>query len=344
MKKNRWLKRLLPSVMALLLLCLTVPIVSAAKEKRPVLTVGGIPFGVRFTTDGIMVVGYCDVQAGGVCRNPAREAGLAPGDCIYKMNGKALADAETLTHLLEEGGGAEITLSYRRGTEEKSTKLSPSRSDEDGRWRVGLFVRDSGAGIGTVTFIMEETGMFAGLGHGICDAQSGALLPLSRGAVMDVTIVSVTRGAVGAPGELRGHFSMARTGTLTGNTPCGVYGTFLETPVTAAGKCEIAHRNEVHEGAASIWCTLDDNESREYTVTLSHVKRAERGNKCFTVKVTDKALLERTGGIVQGMSGSPIIQDGRLVGAVTHVLIGDPTTGYGIFVENMLENIPKALG
>ena len=342
MKTNQWRKRAVAPLLVLLLLCLLMP-TAMAKEPRRTLLVGGIPFGVRFATDGIMVVGYCDVESGGACHNPARAAGLAPGDCIYEINGEALSSAEGLAKVLEANEGKEMALGYRRAGVEHVTKLTPARADEDGRWRLGLFVRDSGAGIGTVTFIMEDTGAFAGLGHGICDAQSGALLPLTRGAVMGVTIGSVTRGAIGAPGELRGHFSMARTGTLMGNTSCGVYGVFSECPTTAAGRKEIAHRAEVREGAATIWCTLDDNVSREYDVTISNVKRAERGNKCFTVKVTDKALLERTGGIVQGMSGSPIIQDGKLIGAVTHVLIGDPTTGYGIFVENMLENMPEAL-
>ena len=342
MKTNGWRRRALSLLLTLLLFSLLMP-TAMAKEPRQTLLVGGVPFGVRFATEGVMVVGYCDVESGGACHNPARAAGLAPGDCIYEINGEALSDAETLSKVLESGAGKEIAIGYRREGAEHVAKLTPARADADGRWRVGLFVRDSGAGIGTVTFIMEESGAFAGLGHGICDGESGALIPLSRGAVMGVTIAGITRGAVGAPGELRGHFSAARTGTLTGNTLCGVYGVFVECPTTAAGRKEIAHRSEVHEGAASVWCTLDDNVSREYSVMLSNVKRAERGNKCFTVKVTDKTLLERTGGIVQGMSGSPIIQDGRLIGAVTHVLIGDPTTGYGIFIENMLENMPQAL-
>ena len=342
MKTNRWGRRVTALVLTLLLFSLLMP-TAMAKEQRRTLLVGGIAFGVRFATEGVMVVGYCDVESGGACHNPARAAGLMPGDCICELDGEALSSAETLAKALETGAGREITLTYRREGTQHVAKLTPARADADGRWRVGLFVRDSGAGIGTITYIEEDTGAFAGLGHGICDGESGALIPLSRGAVMGVTIASITKGAVGAPGELRGHFSAARTGTLSGNTACGVYGVLLACPTTAAGRREIAHRNEVHEGAASVWCTLDDNVSREYSVSISNVKRAERGNKCFTVKVTDKTLLEKTGGIVQGMSGSPIIQDGRLIGAVTHVLIGDPTTGYGIFIENMLENMPQAL-
>ena len=321
-------------VLLMLIFALVIPV--GAQRERPVLTVGGIPFGVRFVTEGLLVVGYCDVESGGEFHNPARQAGLLPGDCICRIGDRKIEDAAAFSSALQEMGNGELEVCYRRDGVENCVKIKALACDKDGRWRVGLFVRDSGAGIGTVTFIREETGEFAGLGHGICDGESGALIPLSRGCVMNVTVDGVTRGAVGAPGELRGHFSTERIGTLRSNTHCGVYGVLSECPTTAAGKLPIAYRSEVHEGAASVWCTLDDNVSREYSVTLSHIKRTERGNKCFTVKVTDEALLARTGGIVQGMSGSPIIQDGRLVGAVTHVLIGDPTTGYGIFIENML--------
>ncbi len=334
-------------ILALLLAALAIFSVlvlpaGASADARPCLWVGGIPFGVRFFTEGILVVGYCDVQSGGGRHNPARAAGLAPGDCIYKINEETPHTTGELCELLQSSKG-EITVGYRRGNEEKSTTLAPLACEEDGKVRIGLLVRDSGAGIGTVTFVMEKGNTFAGLGHGICDGESGTLIPLSRGSVMGVTIGSITRGAVGAPGELKGHFCAGKIGSLLGNTVCGVYGVLAERPELPAGKCEIAYKNEVKEGAATVWCTLDDNVCRPYTVELSQIHRAAEGNKCFTVRVTDKALLEKTGGIVQGMSGSPIIQNGRLVGAVTHVLIGDPTTGYGIFIENMLANIPEAL-
>ena len=336
-------QKTLALLLALLVLFSVFVLPAGASEARPCLWVGGIPFGVRFFTEGILVVGYCDVQSGGGHHNPARAAGLAPGDCIYKVNEETPHTAGELCEILQSSKG-EVTVAYRRAGEEKSTTLLPLACDEDGKARIGLFVRDSGAGIGTVTFVTEKGNSFAGLGHGICDGESGALIPLSRGSVMGVKIASITRGAVGAPGELKGHFCAGKIGSLLGNTVCGVYGVLAEMPQLPAGKCEIAYKNEVREGAATVWCTLDNNVCRAYAVEISQIQRAAEGNKCFTVKVTDKALLEKTGGIVQGMSGSPILQNGRLVGAVTHVLIGDPTTGYGIFIENMLANIPKALG
>ena len=343
MKKNQTIRRAALLLTIVLVLSACVLPVGAVEASRPRLLVGGIPFGVRFFTEGILVVGYCDVESGGACHNPARAAGLAPGDCIYKINEDAPGDAAELSDLLQKSGGREVTVTYRREGVEKTAALSPLACDEDGRWRMGLFVRDSGAGIGTVTFMLAEGNTFAGLGHGICDGESGALIPISRGSVLGVTIGGVERGAIGAPGELRGHFSAGKTGTLLGNTPCGVYGVFAECPASPVGERPIAYRDEVREGEATIWCTLDDNVPREYGIAIREIRRGARGNKCFTVTVTDPVLLERTGGIVQGMSGSPIMQGGRLVGAVTHVLIGDPTTGYGIFVENMLAAIPREL-
>ncbi len=338
-KTVRWAALLVCCIMVLTLAVLPV----GASEHRPTLCVGGFPFGVRFFTDGVLVVGYSDVACGGRHHNPARKAGLAPGDCICEINGEEISSTAELQDALRESGGRELTVKFVRDGVEKSVSLCALRCDEDGCMRMGLLVRDSGAGIGTVTFFHKEDQIFAGLGHGICDGESGKPMPISRGCVMAVRIGSVTRGAVGAPGELCGHFLAQRIGTLQGNTVCGVYGVLSECPESPAGELPIAYRNEVHDGAASVWCTLDDNVPREYSVTLSHIRKNAKGNKCFTVKVTDGELLRRSGGIVQGMSGSPIVQDGRLVGAITHVLIGDPTTGYGIFVENMLANIPRAL-
>ncbi|MBE6702534.1 MAG: SpoIVB peptidase [Ruminococcaceae bacterium] len=320
---------------------LILPTAGATKE-RPCLFVGGIPFGVRFVTDGVLVVGYCDVPCGGKPQNPAKAAGLCPGDCIYQVNGKEIKNAAELSAEITKNGQTGIEFSYRREGQERNAQLVPLPCDSDGKLRTGLFVRDSGAGIGTVTFVTDHN-TFGGLGHGICDGESGALIPLSRGSVMGVTIGGLSRGAVGSPGELKGHFSADRIGVLTQNTPCGVFGSFTDRPALPAGKLPIAYRNEVHDGAVTLWCTLDDNTPREYTAEISCVHHTAQGNKCFTIHVTDKELLAKTGGIIQGMSGSPIIQDGHLIGAVTHVLIGDPTTGYGIFIENMLSNMAVPL-
>ena len=162
-------------------------------------------------------------------------------------------------------------------------------------------------------------------------------MPLHRGNVVDVTISGINKGVAGAPGELRGYFGAVKRGTLLGNTPCGVFGIYRELPDGLdATAYPVGTREQIREGEARVLCTLASGERREYAVSLSAIDRDATGSKCFTVKITDDALLAETGGIVQGMSGSPILQDGRLVGAITHVLINNPTVGYGIFIENML--------
>ena len=306
--------------------------------------VGGMPFGVRYVTDGIMVVGYCDVSTDTGVKNPAKDAGIKPGDCILSVNGTAPEGAKGLAELIQQIGHREMTLTVKREGTERCVTLTPVICQSDGTARTGLWVRDTGAGLGTVTFVSKDKHTFAGLGHGICDGESALLVPILRGSVLDVTIAGITRGAPGAPGELKGHFAAGKTGVLQGNTALGVYGSFIEPPAALGERMAVGSAQELHEGDATLRTTLDDNTVGEYHIRISDIHRNATGNKCFTVTVTDRALLGKTGGIVQGMSGSPIIQDGKLVGAVTHVLIGDPTTGYGIFIENMLANIPKAAG
>ena len=303
---------------------------------------GGMPFGIKFATDGVMVVGFCDVVSEGGVKNPATEAGLRVNDMIKKVNGKTLSGAADLTRLVEESGGKALAIEYTRGGKTQNTTLIPEYSAVEGKYKTGAYVRDGGAGIGTVTFIDPENYSFGGLGHGVCEASSGALVPMTRGSVVDVTISGVIRGEAGKPGEVKGYFSSGKTGSLIRNSDCGVYGVFAEAPkITACEPLPVGLRGELREGKAYVYCTLDTNKIEKYEVTISGIDKKATGNKCFTVKVTDKALLEKTGGIIQGMSGSPIIQNGKLVGAVTHVLINDPTTGYGIFIENMLDQMGK---
>ena len=224
-----------------------------------------------------------------------------------------------------------------RNGKEYTAHVTPEYSKTEGKYKSGLWVRDSGAGIGTVTFIDPETLSFGGLGHGICDGDTGELIPMDRGSVLGVRINGINKGAAGAPGEIKGYFNSGKTGTLIKNTTCGVYGVFTELPkgLPSEAVC-LGGREELKEGDAYIWCTLDDSGPQKYSIRISEINRSATGNKCFSITVTDRALIEKTGGIVQGMSGSPIIQNGKIVGAVTHVLVNDPTTGYGIFIENML--------
>ncbi len=318
--------------------------VSVNKDDETKLYVGGMPFGVKFMTEGVLVVGFCDVKEGSATKNPSADAGLRLNDIITKIDGEIISGAEDLTRAVEESGGKNITLTYMRDGKEHTARFSPAYSTSEGKYKTGIYVRDSGAGIGTVTFIVPENYAFGGLGHGICDAGTGKLIPMQRGSVVGVTISGVVRGLVGTPGEVKGYFSSGKTGTLLNNTECGVFGVFASKPESIHGDpVPVAKREEVKEGRAYIYCTLDSNQISKYEIQISNIDRSAKGNKCFSVKVTDKALIDKSGGIVQGMSGSPIIQDGKIIGAVTHVLINDPTSGYGIFIDNMLENLPVAL-
>jgi len=298
---------------------------------------GGIAFGVKFYTAGVMVIGFEDAQGQNTKHNPAFDAGIRKKDVITKIDGAELSSAAQLSEAVNKSQGKTITLTYTRDGKEYTAELTPKYSDSEGRYKTGLWVRDSGAGIGTVTYIDPDTLAFGGLGHGICDSETGAIIPMGRGTVLGVTIGGIEKGIAGSPGEVKGYFSRTKCGSLYKNTNCGVFGMFSEMPASLPEKAiPIGTRNEIRDGEAYIWCTLDENGPQKYSIKISEINRSANGNKCFTVTVTDKKLIEKTGGIIQGMSGSPIIQNGKLVGAVTHVLINDPTAGYGIFIENML--------
>lgn len=345
MKRNL---RNLSAVLAVILLFLTLlaPLPAAAEGTDPAvptaaaslpeaLIPGGYPFGVKFTTQGVLVVGFRDIatQSGNV--NPAKEAGLRPKDVLIAVDAAPIDTAQSLADLVSRSAGRPISLTYRRGDTERSVSVTPVQ-DGQGRWCTGLSVRDSGAGIGTLTYIDPETLTFGGLGHGICDVDTGELMPLRRGNVVSVTVNGVDRGTAGDPGELKGYFHTDKLGSLRKNTPCGVFGILSGIPDTVKKEAiPLASRKDVRVGEAEILCTLSSGKRESYRVTLSAIDRNANGSKCFSIQVTDPALLQETGGIIQGMSGSPVIQDGKLIGAVTHVLISDPSRGYGIFIENM---------
>ncbi len=305
---------------------------------------GGMPFGLKFSTDGVTVIGFSDIDGLSKTQNPAYLAGLRAKDVILKVDGDEIKNASELTSRVEASGGREMRITYRRGEKEMTVRLTPVYSASESRYKTGMWVKDSGAGIGTVTYIMPETQGFGGLGHGICDGETGELIRMSRGDVMGVNVYAVKKGVSGAPGELKGHFCTECIGELYTNTECGVFGHFSSLPKGCSDKVKIGTRDQMHEGDAEIVCTLSDGVRARYKIEISAINRSAEGSKCFVIKVKDDALIEKTGGIVQGMSGSPVLQDGKLVGAVTHVMIGDPCVGYGIFIENMLANMPAKAG
>ena len=297
---------------------------------------GGMPFGIKFATDGVMIVGFCDVISRAGTTNPSASAGLKINDMIKKINGKAVTSAAELTKAVEESGGKPLTVEYTRGKKSFRTTLTPAYSESECKYKTGVYVRDGGAGIGTVTFICPETYSFGGLGHGICDASSGEIVAMTRGSVVDVTISGVVKGAAGAPGEVKGYFSSGKTGTLISNTDCGVFGTVSLEDRTLPSPIPIGTREELTLGDAEILSSLKNGAPQRYKIRITEIDRTATDSKSFRIEVTDQALIALTGGIVRGMSGSPIIQNGKLVGAVTHVMVANPTEGYGIFIENML--------
>lgn len=297
---------------------------------------GGMPFGVRLHSKGILVVGLTEINVGGKTCRPAYDGGVRKKDILLEIDGQTVSSAEEATAKIAASNGKPICLTVLRDDAQMSLTVTPQKSDKDGCYRLGLYLRDTTSGIGTVTFIDPESGLFGGLGHGVCDADTGALVPLSRGSVLSVRITGIKRGEVHAPGELRGSLGAKRMGALVTNSESGVFGVLSEVPKTDRQALPVATASEVKEGKATLLCTLGDDGIREYDMEIVNIDRGGRPTKSFTVRITDEELLSRTGGIVQGMSGSPIIQNGKIVGAVTHVLVDDPTGGYGIFIENML--------
>ena len=306
-------------------------------EKEQVLMPGGAAVGVAMATQGVLVVGVSDVSG----RSPAQAAGLRAGDLIESVDGQAVASSEELTRLITASGGREMKIAYQRDGQKRTAALTPLPDPASGRFRMGAWVRDSTAGVGTLSFYNPADGTYGALGHAINDADTGRLLPVRDGALLEAEIVDIKKGLKGSPGELRGNFLKRQVilGNILENTVLGIYGV-LDAPYVNPLYPEglpMGFQETVKTGPASILSTLDGEGVREYAVEITQISRQMApAPKSMVIRVTDPALLEKTGGIVQGMSGSPILQNGRIIGAVTHVFVDDPTQGYGLFIEWML--------
>ena len=301
--------------------------------------IGGDAFGLKMYTNGLIVVGFSDINTTDGSKNPALEAGIEKGDLLKTVNGVRLTKNSDVASLINASGGAEATLVLERGGEEKTVALKPVLSGDDGKYKLGMWVRDSAAGIGTISFYEPETGLFVGLGHGIYDTDTEALMPASKGEIVKTTITGVKRGEKGSPGELYGVFDQETViGELHGNSALGVYGKL--TNAVAGEELPIALKQEIEVGDAKLITPAIGGGKAEYDVRITSVVNDDRGSgRNMIIKITDEKLLDLTGGIVQGMSGSPIVLDGKIVGAVTHVLVNDPTCGYAVFAERMYELI-----
>ena len=303
----------------------------------PMLVPCGEPFGIKLRMDGAMVVGMERIETASGQRCPAQEAGIQTGDLIQSVDGTAIDSNQSLQEAIAESDGTPVTVTLTRSGETCTVTLTPAYADDDNRYEAGIWVRDSSAGIGTITFYEPESGSFGGLGHPICDADTGDILPFGSGEAAAVTISQVTKGVSGCAGMLQGSFSDdAPLGELLCNNRCGVFGTLYHNP-SAEEAIPMALKQEIQTGAAQILCTVSGDTPKAYDITLEEIDYSGTDStRNMTVCITDPKLLEVTGGIVQGMSGSPILQNGKLVGAVTHVFVDDPTRGYGIFCENMV--------
>lgn len=307
-------------------------------EKQEVL-VSGSPVGIYMETKGVLVIDSGEItDREGIRRTPAERI-IQSGDYICEIDGKVLTGKRQLMQLVRENQGEPMELQVIRHQETIKLEMTPVET-EDGSYKLGIWVRDNIQGIGTLTYV-EPNGTFGALGHGISDADTGERLEISDGDLYRADILSIRKGTAGTPGELRGVINYReenRIGTICGNSQYGIRGQMEPGKYTESmKKIPTGLKQEIQTGKAEIRCDIGDG-IREYQCEILEIdSNARDTNKCFVLRITDDDLLSRTGGIVQGMSGSPVLQNGKLIGAITHVFVNDPTKGYGIFIENMME-------
>lgn len=305
---------------------------------------GGECVGVKIYTDGVLVVGISRIYDGSNNISPGVEAGIKAGDILIDADGTKINDTKHLTEIINKNGEKVLPLKLNRKGNIIDVNIKPVFDELDEVFRLGLWIRDSTIGVGTLTFIDPSDGDFGALGHPVTDMDTGVLLPVGSGEVTYTSVIDVIEGKEGKPGELKGLFSSGNqvVGNINNNTKYGIYGTMIKKSSDDYKRQPIplGKRENVKEGPAKILTTVDKEGVKEYDIEIIKVNRQDKpGVKGIVLQVTDKELIDITGGIVQGMSGSPIIQDGKLIGAVTHVFVNNPRRGYGIFIDWMLENV-----
>lgn len=312
--------------------------VNVVKTDRKYLAPGGIPFGIKLVSDGVLITAASGINCAGKIIAPARDAGIKCGDVIVSINGnRVYSNKDVLAQMKKE-----VTLEVRHQNGNlQNYKLQAAHDPSDNSYKLGIWVRDSSAGIGTVTFFDPQSSSFGGLGHPVCDSDTGNALALLSGEVVAAEIDGVVKGKNGSPGRLCGHFlPYKQSGRIFKNDQTGVFGT-LKNVKTTAEPIPVAFKQEIKTGKATILTTISGTAPEEFEIEIEKICIGSRNTKNMVVHITDERLLSKTGGIVQGMSGSPILQDGKLVGAVTHVFVNDSTRGYAIFAENMLNSLQE---
>lgn len=316
-----------------------------AKSSDIMVYPGGKPLGIKINTKGALVIALSDLEIEGEkVQSPAALAGIEVGDSVIEINGHEIKRAEDIATYVGRENGKKIKVKVLRKGQEKVFTVTPMISKNDDKFKLGLWVRDSVAGVGTLTFYHEESGSFGALGHPITDVDTATIMSVGKGEIVDSNIVSVRRGTKGNPGELRGIFSDNNKiiGSIDKNTTAGVFGKGCNDLICNKYNkpIKIGFKDEVKVGKAQILTTIDGTEPQLYDIVIEKLlSQTEPDGKSMIIRITDPVCLEKTGGIIQGMSGSPIIQDGKLVGAVTHVLVNKPDTGYAIYMDWMIDAV-----
>lgn len=309
--------------------------------KNKVIPVGNIA-GVKLYTSGVLVVGMSEIEGKDNRRyKPYENTGIKEGDTITKINNKSISSTDDLIDNVNKSNGDTIEVTYIQNEQKKECSITPVKTNEN-EYKIGLWVRDSAAGVGTVTFYEPSTKTFGALGHGIADIDTGELLNIASGEFVTTRILNITKGEKGNPGKIQGTIENQQTiGEISKNTGFGIYGkvdNISSLDIEASKEMEVALRDEIKLGRAKILCSLDNKNVQEYEIEIKKIyKENNYNNKSMEIEITDERLISKTGGIIQGMSGSPIIQNGKFIGAVTHVLVNNPKEGYAVFGDLMLK-------
>lgn len=347
LRNNRKL-RLLTSLMAILIvLTITLNITNNVKTVATIanfnnliqdldFAIGGEVAGIKILANGVLVIGVDDVRSG-----------IKEGDIILSLDGvdiesnADIVEYINIKNIIERG---KVNATIMRGDKKFNKDISLKYSDTTQKYELGLWVKDSSAGIGTITFYEKNNGYYAALGHGITETRENVVVPISTGAIVKASIEKIKKGVPKEAGDIKGIIYRDVIGNIYKNTLNGIYGK-LENLDDLKNKesIKVARKNEIKTGKAYVYCTLDNNQVSMFEIKINSVLLDSTGNKNMIIQITDNNLIDKTGGIVQGMSGSPIVQDGKLVGAVTHVFLNDPTKGYAVFAENMIEDLLKIM-
>jgi stage IV sporulation protein B len=296
--------------------------------------------GIKININGAMVIELSSIQGiDGKKYSPASSAGMKKGDIITKIDDKQITKISDLKECIENSGGRELTFEVKRQNGVKYLKIKPILSNDDNMYKIAAWVRDGTSGIGTVTYIDPKDNTFGALGHGITDIDTGKIMPAGEGTILSSSITGINKGKRGSPGELKGVFNASsKMGVVTENNDNGVFGTLWEKPNLQMRPMEVAVRSQIMRGEAYILSNIEGKAVKKYKINIESIMKNSAGNKGMIIKITDEELLEKTGGIVQGMSGCPIIQNNRIIGAITHVFINDPARGYATFIDVMINS------